>query len=745
MRRLMWFTIGFATACAIGAYFYSGYLQTAAFVAFVLSVLLWVGTHWYRPIRIVSAIFLGIAVGFTWFVGYDSLYLDSARMVDETSKEATVTALDYSYAGSYGSCFDGETTISGKNYRVRVYLHTHTDVMPADVIQGTFTFSMTSVGAKEDVSHHQGKGIFLLAYQDGETVSISPGQKQAKHMPAIWRSKLIASIDSCFSKDTAGFAKALLLGDKSDIEYKTSTDFKVSGISHVVAVSGLHVSILFGFIQLLAGKKRLLTALIGIPAIFAFTAVSGFTPSVVRAGIMQILMLLAMLLDKEYDRPTSLAFAVLCMLTVNPLVITSVSFQLSVSCMVGIFMFSEKIRNWLMDEKRLGKRKGKVTAWFACTVSVTLGAMVCTTPLVAIYFGCVSLIGVLTNLLVLWVITYIFYGIMLTCAVSFLSSTFATGIGWCISWLIRYVLRIVHILAQIPFAAVYSKSIYMIVWLVFCYGLLGVFLISKKRSVAIYSSIVALGLCICLCLSWIEPMLDSCRVTVLDVGQGQCVILQSEGKTFLVDCGGSYDVDAADMALETLLSQGINQIDGIVLSHYDKDHIGGVTYLLERIGTRSLFLPVTEDVDGIGETLSRQVTDGVVLVSENLQLSYGGTELVIFAPISYKSGNESSMCVLFRTENCAILITGDRDLQTERILLERYPLPKLDLLVAGHHGARSSTCDELLAMTQPEYAVISVGADNPYGHPSDEVLARLEKYGSQILRTDINGTIVFRR
>ena len=186
-------------------------------------------------------------------------------------------------------------------------------------------------------------------------------------------------------------------------------------------------------------------------------------------------------------------------------------------------------------------------------------------------------------------------------------------------------------------------------------------------------------------------------------------------------------------------------MNGVILTHYDKDHVGGAQYLLTRIKADALYLPYTQDEDGIGESLTKLQPDKVISVCDDIKLSYGNTEITIFAPVSYKSGNESSMCVLFETKNCDILITGDRSEQTEIILLQRYEIPKLDVLVAGHHGARTSTGEALLAATTPEYVIISAGRNNPYGHPAEEVLSRLIKYNCKILRTDQMGTILFRR
>ncbi len=745
MRKLMWFSIGFAIACAVGAYFYVPWLLFAAIGAALLAGLMFVAMRFAKVLRIGVAVLLGIAMGFGWFFAYDRIHLASARDVHEKTESVTISVKDYSYQTSYGCGFDGEVTLGNSTYRVRAYLNQMVELKPGDSVSGGFSFRLTTNGTDDSPTYHQGKGIFLIAYQKGDTEVISSERIHWTDYPAVWRQKIVTIIDSAFPADTVGFAKALLLGDRTDIDYATNTAFKLSGISHIIAVSGLHVSILFGFIYTLAGKRRLLTALLGIPGVILFAAVAGFSPSVTRAGIMQILMMIALLFDKEYDPPTALSFAALVMLIGNPLVITSVSFQLSIGCMAGIFLFSERIRGWLLNKKRLGKHKGRFTGWLASSVSITLSAMVFTTPLVAVYFGAVSLIGILTNLCTLWVVTYIFYGILLVCAVGSFSMSIAGVLGWIVAWLIRYVLAVSKLLSQVPLAAVYTKSVYVVIWLVFCYVLFGAYLFLKKKPALPFCCAAVIGLCLCLGLSWAEPMLDECRVTALDVGQGQCILLQSKGKTFLVDCGGSYDEDTADIASETLLSQGISRVNGIILTHYDKDHVGGAEYLLTRIKADALYLPFTQDDDKIGEKLTQLQEESVISVSEDLELSFEDTTITIFAPLSYKSGNESSMCVLFQTENCDILITGDRPEQGENILLERHDIPKLELLIAGHHGAKTSTGEALLAATMPEYVIISAGKDNPYGHPSAEVLSRLIKYNCKILRTDQMGTIFYRR
>jgi competence protein ComEC len=232
---------------------------------------------------------------------------------------------------------------------------------------------------------------------------------------------------------------------------------------------------------------------------------------------------------------------------------------------------------------------------------------------------------------------------------------------------------------------------------------------------------------------------------MLDVGQGQCIIIQSAGKTFLVDCGGDSDTAAADLAADTLLSQGISRLDGVVVTHYDRDHAGGVGYLLQRIPADAIFLPESPDEDGILETILPYCDGGEVFVENDLLIGYENTKISVFAPILSSTDNERGLCVLFRDEKCDILITGDLSSLGEKLLVREKDIPNLTALVVGHHGSKSSTCEGLLEATKPEYALISVGEDNYYGHPHTSVLTRLREYGCVVYRTDENGTIIFRR
>lgn len=745
----MWFAIGFAIAGLLGVYL------------FPLSLLLWVGIFaiglgiflfavQHRCGNKAAAILcVGVGIGLMWYLVYDGYYLAPARTLDGETMSVSMKATNYGFETDYGSGVDGSLELNGKRYAVRLYINQKAQISPGDTVSGNYRFRYTAPGGREEATHHSGKGTLLLAYPSGEQKITYASEQSVRYLPAYLRQYLLCTVEAVFPEDAAPFVKALLLSDTSDLDYQTNTSMMLSGIRHIAAVSGLHVSILFSMVYLVTGKRRLATTLLGIPVLLMFAAIAGFSASVMRSCMMQILMLLAMACKREYDPPTALSFAVLTMLAVNPLTITSAGFQLSVGSVTGIFLFSGKINAWILSEKRLGRfrgrsRKAVLAQKFSACVSVSLSATVTTAPLCAWYFGCVSLVSVLTNLLCLWVVTLLFCGVIVACILGSVFSPLGSAAAWLLAWAVRYILAVSDAVAGFPLSAVYTQSVYVTAWLIFCYVLLAVFLLVKKKRPLVLFCCAVIGLFIAVLTSWIEPLMDHYRVTVLDVGQGQCVLLQSEGRTYMVDCGGQHDKTTADAAAARLHSQGVYRLDGLILTHYDSDHVGAVQYLLTRVAVDLLILPTDDGGEDWNRSFLSSFTGTCIRAEEDVEIRWGDAKISVFAATDVTSRNESSLCVLFQTEKCDILITGDRSMDGEAALLSAARIPRLDALIVGHHGAASATGQQLLEATRPATAVISVGKGNVYGHPSEQVLERLKQYGCTIRRTDLEGTVILR-
>ena len=423
------------------------------------------------------------------------------------------------------------------------------------------------------------------------------------------------------------------------------------------------------------------------------------------------------------------------MLVLNPMTVRSVSFQLSAASVLGIFCFYGRLKGKLLTWME-GNRFPRGREFLAGSLAVSLSSLVFVTPLTMLYFGSVSLIAPLTNLLTVWLIPVIFWGILGVMALSLISMSGAMALGSVLSLPVSWILLMSHVLAKFPLAAVYTEAPAMVFWVLLTYGLGIFFLRGQSREYLYFLGSTGISLLFCLLLAWGSPYTRDCSLTVFDVGQGQCILLESRGSTFLVDCGGDKQEIVADQVVNTLLSRGKTRLDGLILTHFDRDHICAADEVLSVLSCDRVYVPT-------GGNLPHDKR--LCPVDQEMELLAGKANLRIFPSENQEISNEMGLCVLFDSPSYDILITGDRSEEGERLLLENHRIPKVDCLIAGHHGAGTSTGPALLSAADPETVIISAGKNNRYGHPHGETLLRLRQAGCEILRTDLMGTIRIRR
>lgn len=745
----MWFTVGFAAACAVTAYItVSPWLLAAAVGILCICALLRATVPACKARGLILCIAMGVAVGLLWCRFYDYNNLRVARELDGERFETRLTAVDYSCQSRTSNTVECVWEHEDSEHRVLVYLPQALQVAPGDVLKTELSLRFTGLGGNRSATYHRGEGIVLLGYP-GDELTVTDGKcHDLQYFVPKLRHSLLSILDEIFPEDTAAFAKALMLGHTEELSYKTDTELKLSGIRHVVAVSGLHVSFLLAVLFLAVGRRGWLTFCISLPLLLLFGAVIGFTPSVMRACIMQLLLLLAAWMKREYDPLTALSVAVLVILGINPQTVASVAFQLSVGCVAGIILFSGKILQRMEKIRWIGTLKGnawkyKIKRYILSSIAVSLGATVLTVPLSTMYFGTVSLMAPLTNVICLWLISGLFIGSMVCCAVGAVFLPVAAAAAWVLSWGIRGVLWVAGAVAKIPFGAVYTQDDNIACWVICTYLLLLLYgTVPKMRRKLLLWLIPGL-LAAAITVSAVSVRLDDYRLTVLDVGQGQCLLLQADGRTYMVDCGGTSGEETANVAAAQLLSQGICRLDGLLLTHFDDDHINGVPYLLERLAVDHLYLPYHSDDEKVQQILEIYGKHPEYIVGSR-SVQWEDCKITVYPGAGNKSSNENSMSILFQKQECAILITGDRDQAGENALLQNDDLPQVDILVVGHHGSDTSTSSGFLSSLQVETAVISVGEDNQYGHPDEIVIQRLEMQGCTIYRTDRDGTVILR-
>ena len=280
-------------------------------------------------------------------------------------------------------------------------------------------------------------------------------------------------------------------------------------------------------------------------------------------------------------------------------------------------------------------------------------------------------------------------------------------------------------------------------WLAYVYSIFIALPILKARARQyIYPVCISLILLFTVILiSPLSPATNNNSVTVLDVGQGMSVVITTDDHTMVVDCGSNSFENAGETAHEFIMNLGRTSIDLLVITHFHDDHVNGIEFLLSRISVSALIIPDPERsflAEDIIDLARKRGTD-IMYVTETLTFTLGETQVFIYPPLGIGDENERGLSVLTVGEITA-LITGDMNSSTERALLRYATIPKLDLLVVGHHGSRNSTSEELLLATMPDIAVIPVGK-NSFGHPTPEVLDRLKQVGAMVYRTDTHGHI----
>ena len=693
------------------------------------------------------ALLLGcaLAAGLGYNALYTQLVLSPAELLADTEREAvTMTLCEYPEATSYGA--QVTVRLNGLTPGKAVYYGSEALLgrEPGNTVTCDVSFGSARSVRGEEIRSFTAKGVFLLCYRRGEETVETGSAGSLRWLPQRTARAMAERIDAIFSEDSAPFLTAILTGDRSGIPQKAGDDLSEVGLYHLLAISGMHCAYLMELLYLVLGRhRRRLTAFLGLPLLLFYALLSGASPSVLRACVMLSFLLFAPLFGRERDSLTAIFAALLLILLANPFAAASVSLQLSFAAIGGILWVTPKLSDWLGKGRDLGAAGRFVTG----SVSVSLGAMVFTTPLCAVYFNSLTLISPVSNLLCLWCVGLIFCGGLLAVALSFLWLPLGPVLAFVPGLLVRYLLWMAGLLAKIPYHALYFSNPYLKYWLGLLYLLFGIAWLSRekgKRKWLLSAGLSAACLLYAVYLGSLCYAYGSLNAEVLDVGQGQSVILSSQGDFALTDCGSlNRWKDAGGIAAEALQSAGCRKLRYLLLTHYDYDHVSGVQVLLARVGAETLLCPPDGgDTDAQAAILAAAEAHGteVRFITEETTLPLGEATLTVYPPLGDDSSNERGLVYLVSAGDYDLLITGDIDAEMERRLIERYDLPDIEALVVGHHGSKYSTSAELLDALRPETAFISVGS-NSYGHPSDQAMERLAERDITIYRTDLQGDL----
>ena len=621
---------------------------------------------------------------------------------------------------------------------------------PGDALSGTAWWNDVAAIGDGDLRQFSSRGVYALLY-DRDTLTVQPAPDMPlgyapQYAAKALRDKLAQLWDD---PSVLGFLTAELTGDKSLLPESDYVAMQETGLAHIFAVSGLHCAFLVTLLSLLIPPthRRTLCAVASAVLVF-YMLLTGLSPSVARACVMQLFLLSAPLFRRGSDPLTSLAAALTVILLVNPYAVGSVSLQLSFAATLGMVLLSGRLyksfTGWYRGRNRAVRA---ALSFLAANLAATLGALVFTAPLTAYYFNILSLVAPLAGLLAVPAAGYAFMSAFVSALLGLVWTPLGHLAGYVPLLLVKYILWVAHLLLAVPYHAVYFTNVYLRVWLLYVYAaFLGCAVTPDgKRKYALASALTVLTLAACLWLNSRWQQYGAFRAAVLDVGQGESVALCSGSEAALVDCGSSNSyVDAGSVAADALQSAGIRRLSAVIVTHYHADHTNGLTEVLTRLPVDILYLPDIEDEYGVRDRLislaAHQGAD-VVFVTEPTRIALGEAVLTVYPPLLTTGDlNEQGLTALATAGDFDLLITGDMAGQTEQLLAQTYPLPDVEVLVVSHHGSRYSSDESFLRAITPDNAVISVG-DNRYGHPAEETLRRLQAVGATVWRTDQQGSI----
>ena len=536
------------------------------------------------------------------------------------------------------------------------------------------------------------------------------------------KSKFMKKIDEFAS--SKAYLYALILGEIDYIDNDTYKEYQESGTTHLFAVSGMHISAIAMMLNAILKKVHLKEGVVDVIVVtflFFYMFLVGFTPSVVRGGLLYIFLLLNRKIKLRLPTLNVLYLLFLLLVLIDPFYIYNLGFIYSFITSFGLILFSKKISG----------------NYFLKLIKISAIAFLFSLPITIYNFYEVNLMTIVNNTIIVPLVTVILFPLtLLTFIMPVLDNILSIGISG-----LEFITKSLNLLA-VNLVVPKINVIFILVYY------LSVYLIYKYHVKYVGIIVILVGM-------WkLCPFLNSnSYIYFLDIGQGDATVIVGKGMSYVVmiDIGGKITYqseeweeknktyDNASNVITFLKSLGITKIDVFIATHGDFDHMGEVINLVDNFNV----LKVIYNNDSFNDLyleVMEALNDKKIIYQKNItQLKVGNNKLYFLNDLLYDNENDNSNVIYTQIEGFNLLLMGDAGSEVEKDILKKYSLENIDILKVGHHGSKSSSSKAFIQSIRPKYAIISVGRNNRYGHPNQEVLDNLA--ASIIYRTDQDGSI----
>jgi competence protein ComEC len=568
----------------------------------------------------------------------------------------------------------------------------------------------------------------------------------------------IRYLEKNFPIEIASLSAALIFGDRELFYSDVLEDYQKTGIVHLLAISGLHVSLLIGMVYYLgirAGLTRqfMINCLLLILPIYVL--LTGATPSVIRAALMIFLVLFVKKWDKHLHLVPidAISLTFIIYVFIQPMIIFDIGFQLSFSVSFAIILSAQQVLN---------EHQNSWMKLLATSIVAQLAAM----PFLLYHFFELSLIGVFANIVYIPLFSFVYLpAVYFLFFFQLMFDKTPSILTYLMNKIITIFNKVISWIGDLHFAAFVPGKPNLFFLLFYVLTICLIFYIWETKKGPNWKKKV-LGLLIILFTiqptwNWLRPFGE---ITMIDVGQGDSILihLPFRNGTYLIDTGGTVNFNedkwrqrskpfevGRDVVVPFLKGKGITTIDKLILTHGDMDHVGGAVSIINELKVKEILLPSVADPSDAEHRImklanKKKIPVRKVYEGNSWRNKYG--QFYILAPEKNFVGerNGGSIAIFAIIGGLTWYFGGDLDIEGEQKIIKNYPNLNIDVIKVGHHGSKTSSSKEFLQKTTPQIALISVGENNRFGHPHQEVLNRLNEKKITIYRTDMHGAVTYR-